>query len=94
MPRGSCVLFNAAKANDWTHGNSVSLTYDGNLIYSARHQDLVYKIAYANGAGDGHVIWKLGKDGDFAWALLRSLSLVLTPARCQVRRRRRGLDVR
>jgi hypothetical protein len=64
---GSCVLFNAAKANDWTHGNSVSLTYDGNLIYSARHQDLVYKIAYANGAGDGHVIWKLGKDGDFTW---------------------------
>ena len=63
----SCVLFNAAKANDWTHGNSVSLTYDGNLIYSARHQDMVYKIAYANGAGDGHVIWKLGKDGDFSW---------------------------
>ncbi len=63
----SCVLFNAAKANDWTHGNAVSLTYDGNLVYSARHQDMVYKIAYANGAGDGHVIWKLGKDGDFTW---------------------------
>ena len=28
---------------------------------------MVYKIAYANGAGDGHVIWKLGKDGDFRW---------------------------
>jgi hypothetical protein len=64
---GACVLFNATKANDWTHGNAVSLTWDGNVIYSARHQDMVYKIAYANGAGDGHVIWKLGKDGDFAW---------------------------
>ena len=64
---GGCVLLNGDKANDWTHGNSVSLTYDGNLIYSARHQDMVYKIAYANGTGDGHLIWKLGKDGDFRW---------------------------
>jgi hypothetical protein len=62
-----CVLFNATNANDWTHGNAVALTPDGNLLFSARHQDLVYKIAYANGAGDGHVIWKLGKDGDFTW---------------------------
>jgi hypothetical protein len=62
-----CILFNASVANDWTHGNSASLTPDGNILYSSRHQDLVYKIAYNNGAGDGHVIWKLGKDGDFAW---------------------------
>ena len=64
---GQCVLLNASTANDWLHGNSVSLAPDGNLIYSARHQDLVYKIAYQNGTGDGHVIWRLGKDGDFTW---------------------------
>jgi arylsulfate sulfotransferase len=55
----------AADANDWTHGNAVQLLTDGNLLYSSRHQDWVIKIAYANGTGDGHVIWKLGKDGDF-----------------------------
>ncbi len=62
-----CVLFNGSTAHDWTHGNSVSLTPDGNLVYSARHQDFAYKIAYQNGAGDGHVIWRLGKDGDFTF---------------------------
>jgi hypothetical protein len=64
---GRCVLFNSSEAHDWTHGNSAALTPDGNILYSSRHQDLVYKIAYQNGAGDGHVIWKLGKDGDFTW---------------------------
>lgn len=52
-------------ANDWTHGNAVQLTPDGNLLFSSRHQDWLIKIAYQNGTGDGHVIWKLGKDGDF-----------------------------
>jgi hypothetical protein len=64
---GGCVLFNSGSAHDWTHGNSVALTPDGNIIYSSRHQDRVYKIAYANGSGDGHIIWTLGKDGDFTW---------------------------
>ncbi len=63
----SCVLFNGNGANDWTHGNALAVTPDGNIIYSARHQDRVYKIAYNNGTGDGHVIWILGKDGDFKW---------------------------
>jgi hypothetical protein len=38
---------------------------DGNLILSLRHQDWVIKIDYRNGAGDGHVIWRLGQGGDF-----------------------------
>lgn len=63
----ACVLFNSIRANDWTHGNCAALTPDGNILYSARHQDLVFKIAYGNGSGDGHVIWRLGKDGDFTW---------------------------
>ena len=62
-----CVLLNATVANDWMHSNSVAPTPDGNILLSVRHQDFVYKIAYANGTGDGHIIWKLGKDGDFQY---------------------------
>jgi len=54
-------------AVDWLHINAVSWSpTDGNLVVSVRHQDWVIKIDYENGAGDGHVIWRLGKDGDFA----------------------------
>ncbi len=63
---GGCPPFYLAdKANDWTHGNAVQLTADGNLLYSARHQDWLMKINYAHGAGDGNILWRLGKDGDF-----------------------------
>jgi hypothetical protein len=55
----------APAATDWMHGNSVQQTADGQLLYSSRHQDWVIKISYDNGQGDGHVIWKMGKDGDF-----------------------------
>jgi Arylsulfotransferase (ASST) len=43
----------------------VSLSPDGNLVLSIRHQDWVIKIDYRNGAGDGHVVWRLGQGGDF-----------------------------
>jgi len=63
---GGCPIFLLAGiANDWLHGNSLSLAPDGNIIYSARHQDWIIKIDYANGKGSGAVIWRLGKDGDF-----------------------------
>lgn len=63
---GGCPAFYLAEsANDWTHGNSVQPTPDGQLIYSARHQDWLIKVDYSGGSGDGHVIWRLGKDGDF-----------------------------
>src|SRR5207249_3548750 len=52
-------------ANDWLHGNAVSLAADGNIVYSARHQDWIIKIDYQNGSGSGDVLWRLGKDGDF-----------------------------
>jgi hypothetical protein len=56
-------------AVDWLHVNSVALSpADGNLILSVRHQDWVIKIDYRNGAGDGHVVWRLGQGGDFAVA--------------------------
>jgi hypothetical protein len=54
-------------AVDWLHVNAVALSpADGNFILSVRHQDWVVKIDYRNGAGDGHVVWRLGAGGDFA----------------------------
>jgi hypothetical protein len=51
---------------DWLHSNSVSWSpADGDLIVSMRNQDWVVKIDYSNGAGDGHVVWRLGQGGDF-----------------------------
>lgn len=53
-------------AVDWLHNNSVAYSpADGNLILSLRTQDWVIKIDYRNGAGDGHVVWRLGQGGDF-----------------------------
>lgn len=52
-------------ANDWTHGNAVALTPDGNLLFSMRHMDWLIKIDYDNGNGSGNVIWRLGREGDF-----------------------------
>ncbi len=51
---------------DWLHANSVSWSpEDNNLIVSLRAQDWVIKIDYANGIGNGHVVWKLGPGGAF-----------------------------
>ena len=65
--QGGCPNFivKAAIANDWLHSNSVAYTPDGNLILSVRHQDWIVKIKYMNGTGDGRLLWRLGKDGDF-----------------------------
>ena len=54
-----------AIANDWLHTNSAQGTADGNIIISQRSQDWVLKINYANGKGDGSVIWRMGAGGDF-----------------------------
>jgi hypothetical protein len=51
---------------DWTHANAVNWSpADGNLVVSLRNQDWVIQIHYEGGIGDGHVIWRLGQDGDF-----------------------------
>mgnify|MGYP003345705836 FL=1 len=64
---GACPpLQLSSVANDWTHGNAVEETQDGNLLYSTRHQDWLIKINYDGGNGDGRILWRLGKDGDFA----------------------------
>jgi hypothetical protein len=60
------TFYDAPMAHDWLHGNSLQLTPDGNILYSARHQDWVVKIDYRNGAGNGQVLWRLGAGGDFS----------------------------
>lgn len=62
---GCPPVFLAAQANDWLHGNSLQLTPDGSLLYSARHQDWIIKIDYGNGGGSGAVLWRMGPGGDF-----------------------------
>lgn len=63
---GCPPLFKASVAEDWIHGNAIAPSpVDGHLIYSSRAQDWVMKIDYADGAGTGDIIWRLGKDGDF-----------------------------
>jgi arylsulfate sulfotransferase len=61
-----CPITLASQANDWLHANSLYYDQDGNIIISLRHQDWVIKIAYENGTGDGHIVWRLGNQGDFA----------------------------
>ena len=52
---------------DWTHGNGIGWSpADGNLIVSFRNISSVIKIAYQNGHGNGTVLWRLGKGGDFS----------------------------
>ena len=55
------------KAIDWTHGNDIGWSpSDGNLILSFRSISMVIKVAYQDGHGNGRVLWRLGKGGDFA----------------------------
>ena len=65
-PVAGCPSFYLAPdANDWTHGNALEETADGNLLYSARNQDWLIKVAFDGGYGDGRILWRLGRDGDF-----------------------------
>jgi arylsulfate sulfotransferase len=50
---------------DWTHSNALVYTSDGNLLLSMRGQSWIIKIDYANGAGSGNILWRLGQEGDF-----------------------------
>jgi hypothetical protein len=62
-----CPALTTWPGNDWTHTNSVGYSpSDGDLVISVRHIDAVFKIDYANGAGTGAVVWRLGRGGDFS----------------------------
>jgi hypothetical protein len=67
-PTSMCKPLTAgfALANDWLHTNSVQYNpWDQNLVVSFRNQDWVIKVRYADGAGDGSVLWRMGPGGDF-----------------------------
>jgi arylsulfate sulfotransferase len=51
---------------DWTHGNAIVSSADGNLFLSMRNQSWILKIDYQNGQGTGDILWRLGYQGDFA----------------------------
>lgn len=51
---------------DWTHTNAITYSKDdGNILVSIRHQNWVVKVSYADGKGDGRILWRLGQGGDF-----------------------------
>ncbi len=53
-------------ASDWLHANSVSWSpEDDDLVVSLRTQDWAIKIDYADGTGNGHIVWTLGAGGSF-----------------------------
>ena len=80
---GCPEFFLASTANDWLHTNSIQLTADGNLLVSLRDLDWVIKINYANGKGDGHVMWKMGYQGDFTMNNPPTSPLCTTPTQQQ-----------
>jgi hypothetical protein len=54
-------------ANDWLHANSLQYLHsNGDLLVSLRDQDWVIRIDYKGGTGTGNILWRLGKQGDFA----------------------------
>lgn len=66
FPSVVCPVPGYPKVIDWTHANALDYSsVDGDLIVSVRNQDWIVKIAYDYGKGNGHVIWTLGKGGDF-----------------------------
>ncbi|MGC1782965.1 MAG: aryl-sulfate sulfotransferase, partial [Acidobacteriaceae bacterium] len=51
---------------DWTHSNALLYSSDdGNIIVSIRHQNWLVKVNYANGTGNGSIVWELGEGGSF-----------------------------
>ena len=81
--------------SDWLHANSVSWSpEDGDLIVSLRTQDWVIKIDYANGTGNGHIVWKLGAGGNFTAIASTAQPVVLPPARRALHQRHDPVGLR
>ena len=75
---------------DWLHANSVSWSpEDDDLVVSLRTQDWAIKIDYANGTGNGHIVWKLGAGGNFKADRQHPQPVVLPPARRALHQRQR-----
>jgi len=51
---------------EWSNLNSITYdSRDGNLIFSLANKDWLVKVDYRDARGDGHVVWKFGRGGDF-----------------------------
>jgi hypothetical protein len=72
----------APLAHDWLHANSLyywpnsgaSTPQPGDIIWSARHQDWVFKIDYRDGKGTGDIVWRMGPSGDFTFRIRTATS--------------------
>lgn len=63
--------------HDWLHSNSLYYwphdgaaalsTAPGDLIWSSRNQDWLFKLDYQDGAGTGNILWRMGPSGDFSF---------------------------
>ena len=82
----------ASIANDWLHGNSLQLTPDGNILYSARHQDWLIKIDYCQRIGFRRCYMAVGKGRGFRVVSDDPGPVVLASARRQFRTRIESAD--
>jgi arylsulfate sulfotransferase len=65
----------APVAHDWLHANTLyywpnngaSKSTPGDIIWSSRHQDWLFKIDYKDGKGTGNILWRMGPSGDFTF---------------------------
>ena len=65
----------APLAHDWLHANTLYYWPNsggpskttGDLIWSSRHQDWLFKIDYQDGQGTGNIAWRMGPSGDFTF---------------------------
>lgn len=65
----------APLAHDWLHANTLyywphgggSANQGGDIIWSSRHQDWVFRIDYRDGKGSGNILWRMGPSGDFTF---------------------------
>jgi arylsulfate sulfotransferase len=63
----------APLAHDWLHANTLYYwphngeggNAPGDIIWSSRHQDWVFKIDYQDMKGTGDIVWRMGPSGDF-----------------------------
>ncbi|MGA2133815.1 MAG: aryl-sulfate sulfotransferase [Bryobacteraceae bacterium] len=63
----------APLAHDWLHSNALYYwpapqddnTTGGDIIWSSRHQDWIFKLDYKDGTGTGDILWRMGPSGDF-----------------------------
>ncbi len=76
---GCPPFFLAPTSNDWMHTNALQMTADGNILVAVRHIDQILKINYGNGTGDGHIMWRMGKGGDFALTTISTVGSTADP---------------